>query len=74
MLSSDRPMQFKELLTQHATRFIPLVVVTLALVVVSGCGQEKQAEKTPASRPSASVDFNDPGNRVDATFQPGSPE
>ena len=67
-------MQCKEVEIQHAARFMPLVVVTLALLVVLGCGQEKQAEKKPASRPSTSVDFNGPGNRVDATFHPGSPE
>ena len=67
-------MRCNESQLQHAVRFLPLVVVTLALFVVSGCSQEKQAEKKPASPPKAAIDFSGPGNRVDGTFQSGSPE
>jgi len=67
-------MQCQESQIQYAARFLPLVVATLAVVVVLGCSQEKQVEKKPASPPSASVDFDGPGNRVDGSFQSVSPE
>jgi len=50
------------------------VVVAIGLVVGVGCSQEKQMEKEPASPPNATVEFNGPGNRVDANFQGTSPE
>lgn len=74
MLSSGRSMQYKESQIQYAVLLLPLVVVTLALLVVSGCSQEEKVEKKPASPPNATVDFSGPGNRVDGNFQSGSPE
>jgi len=50
-------MRCNESQLQHAVRFLPLVVVTLALFVVSGCSQEKQAEKKPASPPKAAIEL-----------------
>lgn len=67
-------MQRKQPQILHAVQLLPLVVVALALVIVSGCAQEKQVEKKPASPPSATVDFNGPGNRLDATPKSVSPE
>jgi len=67
-------MRSKELQIQHAVRFLPWLVVAFALVVVSGCSQEKQVEQKRASPPNAAVEFNGPGNRVDANFQSASPE
>ena len=67
-------MRCNEPQIQHAVRFLPLVIVTLAFVAVFGCSQEEKAERKPASPPNAAVDFSGPGNRVDATFQGGSPE
>jgi len=74
MLTSDRSMQRTEIQMHHAARFLSVVVLTLVLVVVSGCGQEKRVEEKPVSPPNASVDFNGPGNRVDATLRSVSPE
>jgi len=67
-------MQCDEPQIQHAVRFWPLVVVAFVFVAVSGCGQEKQVEKKPASPPNAAVEFNGPGNRLDGTFQSVAPE
>ena len=67
-------MQCKEPQIQHAVRFWPLVVAAFAFVAVSGCSQQEQAKEKPASPPQAAVEFNGPENRLDATFQGGSPE
>jgi len=67
-------MRCNELQIKRLVRFVPLLFVALAVVVVSGCSQEEQVERKPASPPNAAVDFNGPENRVDATFQGGSPE
>ena len=67
-------MQRKQPQIQNAGRFLLQVVVAIGLVVGLGCSQEKQMEKEPASPPNATVEFNGPGNRVDANFQGTSPE
>ena len=67
-------MRYREFQIQYAARCLPLVVATFAVVFVSGCGQEEKVEKKPASPPNAAVDFSGPENRVDGTFQSGSPE
>lgn len=67
-------MQRKQPQIQNAGRFLLHVVVAIGLVVGVGCSQEKQMEKEPASPPNATVEFNGPGNRVDANFQGTSPE
>ena len=66
-------MQSAETQIHYAWQLMSLVVV--AVVFVLGCGQEEQVEKKePASTPNAAVDFEGPGNRVDATFQSVDPE
>lgn len=67
-------MQSKQPEILHAVQLLPLVVVGFALVIASGCAQEKQVEKKPASPPSAQVDFDGPGNRLDAAPKSVSPE
>lgn len=67
-------MQGKQPQVPHVVQLLQLVVVAFALVIVSGCAQEKQVEKKPVSPPNVAVEFNGPGNRVDATFKSVSPE
>ncbi len=67
-------MQRKQIQIENASRLLPLLAITLALVMVVGCSQEKLVEKKPDSVPKTTVEFNGPGKRVDASFQGTSPE
>ncbi len=67
-------MQCKQPEFLNGVQLTSLVVAAFALLILSGCAQKEQAEKTPASPPNVSVDFKGPGNRVDASFQGLSPE